>query len=94
MMPLPNSSLMILLSITQMKIKVILQKKFSTIIIELLAWCTHNRLDINWTKTFLMVVTNKHIKIPLSFLFNDIEIKCVEEFKLLGVTIDSKLNLN
>ena len=62
-------------------------KKFNTIIIELLAWCTHNRLDINWTKTFLMVVTNKRIKIPLSFTFNNIEIKCVEEFKLLGVNI-------
>jgi hypothetical protein len=69
-------------------------KKFNTIIIELLAWCTHNRLDINWTKTFLMVVTNKRIKIPPSFTFNNIEIKCVEEFKLLGVTIDSKLNFN
>jgi hypothetical protein len=62
-------------------------KKFNTIIIELLAWCTHNRLDINWTKTFLMVVTNKRIKIPPSFTFNNIEIKCVGEFKLLGVTI-------
>ncbi len=67
---------------------------FNTIIIELLAWCTHNRLDINWTKTFLMVVTNKLIKIPPSFTFNNIEIKCVEEFKLFGVTIDSKLNFN
>jgi hypothetical protein len=57
-------------------------------------WRTHNRLDINWTKTFLMVVTNKRIKIPPSFTFNNIEIKCVEEFKLLGVTIDSKLNFN
>ena len=43
---------------------------------------------------FLMVVTNKRIQIPLSFTFNNIEIKCVEEFKLLGVTIDSKLNFN
>ncbi len=57
-------------------------------------WSTHNRLDINWAKTFLMVVTNKRIKIALSFLLNNIEIKYVEEFKLLGVTIDSKLNFN
>jgi hypothetical protein len=25
-------------------------------------WCKFNRLDINWSKTFFMFVTNKHIK--------------------------------
>lgn len=32
-----------------------------------------------------MVITNKRIKIPESFTFNGIEIKCVSEFKLLGI---------
>jgi len=41
-----------------------------------------------------MVIKNKCIQIPLYFIFNNIEIKCVEEFQLLGVTIDSKLNFN
>ena len=41
-----------------------------------------------------MVITNKCIKIPETFILNDIEIKCVDEFKLLGVTIDNKLNFN
>jgi hypothetical protein len=26
--------------------------------------CSNNRLDVNWTKTFFMVVTNKRLKIP------------------------------
>jgi hypothetical protein len=55
---------------------------FSKIINDLLLWCKNNRLDINWTKTFLMVFTNKRIKIPDSICFNEIEIKCVNEFKL------------
>ena len=41
-----------------------------------------------------MVIKNKRIQISLYFIFNNIEIKCVEEFQLLGVTIDSKLNFN
>jgi len=67
---------------------------FSKIINDLLLWCKNNRLDINWTKTFLMVFTNKRIKIPDSICFKEIEIKCVNEFKLLGITIDSKLSFN
>jgi hypothetical protein len=55
-------------------------KKCGTIVIELLVWCTHNILGIYWTKTFLMVITNKRIKNPLFFIFNDIEIKSLEDF--------------
>ncbi len=68
--------------------------RFDRIIKLLLEWCSKNRIDINWKKTFFMVITNKRIKIPESFMFSDIEIKCVDEFKLLGVTIDNKLNFN
>ena len=57
-------------------------------------WFSKNRIDINWKKTFFMFNTNKYIKIPETFILNDIELKCVDEFKLLGVTIDKKLNLN
>ena len=41
-----------------------------------------------------MVLTNKRIKIPESICFDEIEIKCVNEFKLWGITIDSKLSFN
>jgi hypothetical protein len=66
--------------------------RFEGIIKQLLKWCSRNRLDINWNKTFFMVITNKRIKIPEAFTFNDITIKCVNEFKLLGITIDNKLS--
>ena len=69
-----------------------IMKDFRLILADLLEWCSKNRLDINWTKTFFMVITNKRLAIPESFTFNDIIIKCVKEFKLLGVTIDNKLN--
>ena len=67
---------------------------FEGIIKQLLNWCSRNRLDINWNKTFFMVITNKRIKIPGAFTFNDITIKCVNEFKLLGITIDNKLSFD
>ena len=72
----------------------IVTNKFSKTINQLLEWCSNNRLDVNWTKTFFMVVTNKRLKIPESFTYNNIEIKCVKEFKLLGITIDYKLTFN
>lgn len=49
---------------------------------------------INWSKTFFMVINNRRIKIPESFTFANIEIKCVNEFKLPGITIDNKPNSN
>ncbi len=56
--------------------------------------CSNNRLDVNWTKTYFMVVTNMRFKIPESFTYNNIKIKFVKEFKLLGITIDYKLTFN
>jgi hypothetical protein len=40
-----------------------------------------------------MVITNKHIKnkIPKTIMFNNIEVSVVQSFKLLGITIDNKL---
>jgi hypothetical protein len=67
----------------------------------LLDWCQFNKLDINWSKTFFMFITNKRVKLPKeitvgSKLVNekseDIKISVVDSFKLLGVTLDNKLN--
>jgi hypothetical protein len=67
----------------------------------LLDWCQFNKLDINWSKTFFMFVTNKRVKLPKEItvgtkLVNDkkedIKVSVVNSFKLLGVTIDNKLN--
>jgi hypothetical protein len=51
-----------------------LYKEFSIAIKNLLDWCSKNRLDINWSKTFLMVITNKRIKIPDSYLFGTVKV--------------------
>jgi hypothetical protein len=51
-----------------------LYKDFSIAIKNLLDWCSKNRLDINWSKTFLMVITNKRIKIPDSYLFGTVKV--------------------
>ena len=54
----------------------------------LVDWCKINKLDLNWSKTFFMLVTNKRIKLPGN------TVKVVDTFKLLGVNIDSKLNFS
>jgi hypothetical protein len=40
----------------------------------------------------MIFVTNKRIKMPELLNFDNITIKVVDRFKLLGVTIDSNLN--
>ena len=64
----------------------------------LLEWCDVNKLDINWSKTFFMFVTNKRIKLPMEIIVDsktvDIKVKVVNSFKLLGVTIDNKLTFS
>jgi hypothetical protein len=57
-------------------------------------WCKLNRLYINWSKTYLMIITNKRVNMPKSIDFDDISIEVVDHFKLLGVTIDNKLQFN
>ena len=63
-------------------------------------WITRNQLHINWSKTKIMLVTgpmrNKSIgNLPKSItLTSNIQVEVVSSFKLLGCTIDSKLNFN
>ena len=79
----------------------ILINRFVSKLKTLLDWCQFNKLDINWSKTFFMFVTNKRVKLPKEItvgtkLVNDknedIKVSVVNSFKLLGVTIDNKLN--
>jgi hypothetical protein len=63
--------------------------------IQLRDWCKYNKLDINWSKTKLMFVTNKHNalkEIPTKISFCGVMIEVVSNFILLGVNIDNKLN--
>ena len=57
-------------------------------------WCKHNRLYINWDKTFIMLITNKRVQMPEFLEFDNVKIRIVQEFKLLGVVIDNKLTFN
>ena len=57
-------------------------------------WCKHNRLYINWSKTYIMFITNKRVKTPAFVEFDSIKVEVVEKFRLLGVLIDNKLNFN
>ena len=71
-----------------------LVKKFETHIKYLLEWCAYNKMDINWAKTFFMIVTNQRLKQPKSICLLDKQVNVVNSFKLLGVEIDNKLNFS
>lgn len=61
-------------------------------IFAIMEWCKYNYLYINWSKTNVMFITNKRIDLPKHIVFGDIKIEVVCKFKLLGITLDSKLN--
>ena len=71
----------------------VLISKFKRDLEPLIIWCKFNKLDLNWSKTYFMLITNKHIKkkLPSHILVDGNQIEVVESFKLLGVTIDNKL---
>ena len=60
-----------------------------------LEWCEFNKLDLNWSKTYCMFVTNKRVKLPNEITiyskivdnkFIATKVKVVSSFKILGVT--------
>jgi hypothetical protein len=72
--------------------------KFTSDLSALHKWCEFNRIDINWSKTFIMFVSNKRIKPPKEIMLNDGNrshtVTVVSKFKLLGVTLDDKLKFD
>ena len=48
----------------------------------LLDWCYFNKLDINWSKTFFMFLTNKRVKLPKEIIVNSVKVSVVTSFKL------------
>ena len=67
--------------------------RFKSAIESLIKWCKFNKLDINWKKSEIMFITNKkNVSIPDFIEINGNNVKVVEEFKLLGIIIDNKLN--
>ena len=65
--------------------------QLTRVIRKLIEWCTHNRLMVNWSKTFIMLISNKRVKHPSNFECDGMKIDVVTSFKLLGVLIDNKL---
>jgi hypothetical protein len=57
----------------------------------LIDWCKHNKLDINWSKTYIMFIFNKRLKFPKLIEFSGAMVDVVDTFKLLGLLIDCKL---
>ena len=51
----------------------VLIAEFSRKIRPLFEWCNLNRIDINWSKTYCMFITNKRVKIPESLILEGIK---------------------
>ena len=64
----------------------------------MLNWSKINCLKINWSKTYLMCISdkknknNKHIIYPLNLNICGHDVEVVSKFKLLGVILDNNLN--
>ena len=67
---------------------------FKLCIYPLLNWCSSNKLDLNWSKTYFMFIKNKRFSYPLNICIDNLIVDVVDNFKILGVTIDSKLTFN
>jgi hypothetical protein len=68
--------------------------RFKSLFSPIFSWIIHNKLSLNWSKTKFMIISPKRsgIKIPKSIELEENQIEIVSEFKLLGCTIDDKLN--
>ena len=70
-----------------------LMLKFTDKLKPFIEWCKYNKLDINWSKTFFMIITDRRIKKrPKEITVQDVPVTVVDNFKLLGVTIDNQLS--
>ena len=49
----------------------------------LIEWCHFNRLYINWTKTYIMFITNKRVVSPSDNSFNRENIEVVSKFLIV-----------
>ena len=66
--------------------------QFFNSIQKLSTWCKYNRIDINWSKTKIMFISNKrNVELPKVIDICNHEVEVVDEFKLLGIIIDNKL---
>ena len=64
---------------------------FSRHLIPFLDWVKYNQLTINLSKTKLMFITKQRAVRPSFLVIDGCNVEVVEEFKLLGITIDHNL---
>ena len=67
---------------------------FSRNVISFLDWVKFNQLTINWSKTKLMFISKQRFVRPKSLVIAGFDVEVVDEFKLLGITIDHNLFFN
>lgn len=58
----------------------------------ILEWIKYNQLTINWNKSKVMFFTNQMVDLPNILVIENNAVEVVNEFKLLGITIDNRLN--
>ena len=68
--------------------------KFTSDMSALQEWCEYNQIDINWSKTFVIFISDRRIKPPKELVLNGSTVEVVSNFKLLGVTLDNKLKFD
>ena len=77
---------------------IICLKLFSTSLgswlIPFLVWVKYNQLKINWSKTKLIFITKQRAVSPNFLVIDGCIVDVVDEFKLLGITIDHNLFFN
>ena len=57
-------------------------------------WCKSNKLSLNHTKSEVMIITNKNIVNPPQIFIGNNPVKYVDNFKYLGMNIDSKIKFS
>jgi ribonuclease P/MRP protein subunit RPP40 len=69
---------------------------FKRDLVQFFDWCAHNRMDVNWSKTFIMIIKSPRMKIsiPSEITIESTTISTVNNFKLLGVELSSNLDFS
>lgn len=71
---------------------IVLQNKLSDAALRFSYWCKINKLTLNLSKSKILCFNGRAHLIDLKIVIDDIELEIVNEYKYLGILLDSKLN--
>jgi hypothetical protein len=72
-----------------------LLQRFKLATLKIDTWCANNLIDINWDKTKIMLISQmRKFKPPKIIEICGKEVQVVNNYELLGVYIDERLNFN